>query len=86
MELRGDLARAEEMYRKALALYAEVGAASDGMASTTGNLGFLYEDKGDLDTACAHWRKARDLWREIGNAGEVEKYEGGLRKADFFGK
>jgi protein O-GlcNAc transferase len=77
--LRGDL-RAEETCRKALALDEKLGS-KEGMASGYGRLGILYQEKGDMTAARAHWRKARGMWREIGNAGEVEKYEGWLREA-----
>ena len=43
----------------------------------------LYQERGDMAQACAHWRRARDIWRQIGNAGEVAKYEGRMREAGF---
>ena len=70
--MREDLDRAEEMYRKALALSEELGH-KEGMASLCLNLGALYEGKGDMAAACAYLRKARDLWHEIGNPRKVRQ-------------
>ncbi len=78
---RGDLNGAEAYFRKAIALYAQIGGVSEGLANFTGNLGTLYQKRGDMAQACAHWRRARDVWRQIGNAGEAGKYEGWIRKA-----
>jgi tetratricopeptide (TPR) repeat protein len=71
---RGDLARAEEMHTKALELSDELGL-KEVMAHTFGYLDTLCKQKDDMDAACAHWRKACDLWHEIGNQGQAERCE-----------
>ncbi len=70
---RGELDRAEEMHKKALALDEALGR-KEGMASDYGNLGSLEHQRGNTAAACAHWTKARDLFRAMGspNAALVE--------------
>lgn len=81
MQLRvGELDAAIASYEKVLALGNRT-ADKTWTAVATGNLGIVYVKKGDMPKACGHWRKARDLWREIGNPDEAAKYEGWLRDA-----
>jgi tetratricopeptide (TPR) repeat protein len=61
----GDLDRAEEMYRKGLALDEALGRKA-GMASDYGNLGILYRTRGDLDRAEEMYRKSLALDEELG--------------------
>ncbi len=41
----------------------------------------IYQKQRDVRYACAHWRRARDIWQQIGNAGEVAEHDGWMRKA-----
>ena len=56
------------------------------MAIQYGNLGNLYQTRGDMDLACENWAKARDLYAEIGIAGTVEKITGWMDAAGCGGK
>jgi tetratricopeptide (TPR) repeat protein len=76
---RGELDRAEDMYKRFLELATELGS-KDGQAKANGNLGSLYQQKGDTSRACAYWVKARDLFREIGSP-ELEECQKLLREA-----
>jgi len=68
------------MHKKSLALNEELGR-KEGMAIQYGNLGLIAKQRGDMAQACAHWRRARDLYRQIGAKPMVEKVEGWMRKA-----
>ena len=69
---RGDLERAEEMYRKSLAINEKLGR-KEGMANNYGNLGNVYRTRGDLEKAEEMALKAltmnEELGREEGMAG-----------------
>jgi tetratricopeptide (TPR) repeat protein len=78
---RGDLDAAEEMLKKALAIYEALGLKQR-IASQYGNLGLIYRARGDLDAACASWRRALALFSEIGARPQVEQMKGRLRDAD----
>jgi len=54
---RGDLDRAEEMFKKSLAIEKKLGQ-QEGMADQYGRLGFLYETRGQLDRAEEMYKKA----------------------------
>ena len=66
---RGDLDRAEEMMRNALAINEELGR-KEGMASGYGNLGNLYETRGDLDRAEELLKQACSIYLTIGAGGK----------------
>ena len=77
-EMRGDLAKAEEMQLKALKLYEELGS-KEGMAATYANLGLIHEDWGNMAPACDCWRRARDLYREMGLTKQATEWEAWMR-------
>jgi protein O-GlcNAc transferase len=70
--------RTEEMHLKSLKLEEELGR-KDGIAITYGNLGGMYLETADKVHMCRCWRKARDLWREIGRPDEVAEFNSLLR-------
>ena len=53
------------MYRKSLEIEEQLGR-KEGMASDYGNLGIVYQDRGDLDEAEAIYRKALELDEQLG--------------------
>ncbi len=71
---RGDLDRAEEMYRKSMELDEALGR-KEGMASQYGNLGNLYQIRGEIDRAEEMYRKSLELFREVGAAPQIERVE-----------
>ena len=46
------------------------------MASEYGNLGNIYETRGDLDKAREYWEKSVRLFQEIGATTMVERVQG----------
>ena len=74
----GEPDRAEEMYRKALAIDEDLGR-KEGMASDYGNLGGLYADKSEFDRAEEMYQKSLALFRELGAADRIAHVEGLLR-------
>ena len=70
--IRGDLDRAEEMYRKSLAIEEALGR-KEGMANDFGNLGSLYSTRGDLDRAESMYRRSLELFQQIGATPQVEQ-------------
>ena len=73
---RGELDEAENMHRKALALNEELGG-KQGMALAYANLANIYDSKKRNSKMCECWKKARDLWREMGlndKAAEIEAW------------
>ncbi|MGD2110971.1 MAG: tetratricopeptide repeat protein, partial [Phycisphaerae bacterium] len=76
-QTRGDLDQAEKMHRKSLAIEEKLGRL-EGMAIQYGNLGTVYEQRGDVATAREYWTKARDLFEQIGIPHEVEKVQAWL--------
>ena len=72
---RGELDRAEEMYRKSLEIDEALGR-KEGMASNYGDLGNLYQIRGDLSAACGSWAKAKALFAEMGIPDKVQQVEG----------
>lgn len=66
------MAKAEEFYRKSLAIEQELGR-KEGMANAYGNLGLLYRRQRDLAKACEAWRTSRRLFKDVGAAPEIEK-------------
>lgn len=77
---RGDLDRAEDMHRKSIAMNESL-HRKEGMANQYANLGLVYEARGDATNACAHWRKSRDLFAQIGMPHMVTQVEGWMREA-----
>ncbi len=71
---QGDLDSAESTLRKALEIAEQLGITEQ-QAAIAGNLGIVYQLRKNMVQACAHWRRARDLWRQIGDEGEIAKYE-----------
>jgi len=67
------------MYLRARDLNDELGR-KEGVAINSGNLGNLYQQRGDTARACQHWARARDLFREIGSP-TAEQVEGWMRNA-----
>jgi tetratricopeptide (TPR) repeat protein len=78
---RHDLDQTEVMLKKSLAMEEHLGR-KEGMASDCGNLGNLYKRRGDMAQACSHWRRARDLFRELGMKPQIDQVELSLRAAN----
>ncbi len=93
----GELARAEEAFRKVLAL-AQAHQDKEKQAWAYGNLGLVYQTRGDLDKAEEMHRKALELNKTLGSeqgiaqalgnlgivywkSGELDKAEGMYRKS-----
>jgi tetratricopeptide (TPR) repeat protein len=62
---RGDLAGAEDLYRKSLEIEEKLGN-QEGMAADYGNLGLIYRTRGDLDGAEELHRKALEIEEKLG--------------------
>jgi tetratricopeptide (TPR) repeat protein len=77
-EERGDLDRAEAMYGRALAMN-EVLRRKEGIAAQYSNLGDVYKKRGDLAKACELWRRARELFLQVGARTQAERVTGFLR-------
>ncbi|MGH6887182.1 MAG: tetratricopeptide repeat protein, partial [Geminicoccales bacterium] len=75
--MRGELDRAEEMCKKALAINEKLGR-QEGMANQYGNLGGIAKDRGDIGRARKLWTQARDLFAKIGMPHQVETAQGWL--------
>jgi tetratricopeptide (TPR) repeat protein len=60
------LDKAEEMHSKALALHEALGS-KEGMAQNYGNLGIVYDTRGDLDKAEKMYRKSLALHEALGS-------------------
>lgn len=80
---RGDLDRAEKFYRESLALNEVIGSQI-GIAINYDNLGRLEEERGNRVAACAHWTKARDLYRALSSP-DAAKVEGWMREVNCGG-
>ncbi|MCP4594138.1 MAG: tetratricopeptide repeat protein, partial [bacterium] len=88
---RGDLDRAEEMFRKSLEIEEKLGRL-EGMASDYGNLGVIHRTRGDLDQAEEMHRKALEINEELGrlegmasdygNLGLIHRTRGDLDQAE----
>ena len=81
---RGELDRAEEMHRKALAINEKLGR-QEGMAGDYGNLGLIYQQRGELDRAEEMHRKSlaieEKLGRQEGMAQRLRQPRADLRDA-----
>ena len=62
------------MHQKALAIEEKLGR-KEGMANNYLNLGIIFRTRGDLGRAEELWRKALDLFREIGMKAMVKKVQ-----------
>jgi hypothetical protein len=65
------------MFQRDLKLSEELGS-KEGQAAATGNLGSLYQQRGDTARACQHWARARALYAEMGMP-DAEEYARALR-------
>ncbi len=65
LEAKGDLERAEAMYRRALEI-AEKLDQPETVAAEYGNLGNVLQTRGDLDGAEAMYRKAMEIFEKLG--------------------
>ena len=74
---RGELDRAEEMYRNALAIDEDLGH-KEGMANQYGNLGILYLTKGELDQAEEMFHKALAIDEDLGRKEGMASHYGNL--------
>ncbi len=75
----GDLDAAKSCYEHVMAM--GHAAASTQVAAATGNLGNIYKRQGDMDAACENWRKALELFRQVGMQPQIEQVEGWMRDA-----
>ena len=71
----GDLNGAERAYGRFLSLGNLVDDDDEIIAIATSNLGNLYQTRGDLDRAEAMYRKSLALFREVGAAPKIERFE-----------
>jgi tetratricopeptide (TPR) repeat protein len=69
---RGDLDRAEEMYKKSLEI-SEPGGLLELSANQYANLGSVYEQRGDVARAREYWARAVGLYERIGMPHMVAK-------------
>jgi len=87
---RGDLDKAEQMFRKGLQIDEKIGRL-EGIASDYGNLGLIYSTRGDLDKAEQMHLKSLEIEKklgrlegmasEYGSLGAVYEERGDLKKA-----
>ncbi len=73
-QIRNELDEALEMYEKTLEISEDFDLKHIS-APQYGNIGIISEEQGDYKKAHESWTKARDLWKEIGNVTQVEKYQ-----------
>jgi tetratricopeptide (TPR) repeat protein len=78
-QTRGELDKAEEMHLTSLKLEEGLGN-KEGMAVTYHNLGVIYQGKRDKAAMCECWRKARDLYQEIGLPDKVARVKKHLKQ------
>jgi len=89
-QTRGELDRAEEMLKKSLSIYEQLGS-KEGIANQYGNLGVIYQTQGDLDRAEEMLKKSLSIYEQLGskegmanqygNLGSVYKDRGDKSKA-----
>ncbi|MGH8471818.1 MAG: tetratricopeptide repeat protein, partial [Gammaproteobacteria bacterium] len=87
---RGDLDRAEEMFKASLAIFQKLGH-QEGMARQYGNLGNIYKTRGELDRAEEMHKKALAIDEKLdrlegmastyGNVGSIAKDRGDIARA-----
>ena len=63
-QIRGDLKKAEKVFRKAAELYGELGF-KEGEASAYGSIGNIYLTRGDLKKTEAMWNNSVQIMRDI---------------------
>ncbi len=78
--LKYDLDKAEEMYRKSLAINEALGR-KEGVASGYGNLGNVYQIRGDLDKAEELYRKSLAIEKKLGRREGIANQCGNLGNA-----
>jgi len=88
---RGELGKAEEMFRKGLEIDEKIGRR-EGMASDYGNLGLIYKTRGELGKAEEMHLKSLEIEKELGrregmaskygNLGLIYRRRGELGKAE----
>lgn len=74
------LDQAEEFLRKSLAISEELGN-QEAVAFLWGNLGIVYERRGELERAVEALERALDLFREVETERSTEVYETTLAQA-----
>jgi len=79
---RGDLDRAEEMYKKSLEI-SEPGEMLELRANQYGNLGVIYRTRGDLDRAEEMHTKALEINEKLGRLEGMASDYGNLGNIDF---
>lgn len=77
---RGDLDKAAEMSCKALRVNKGL-RHKEGMAINYNNLGTISEAQGELAEACRLWKKARDLFVDLGARDRAEAVERAMQKS-----
>jgi len=73
--LRGNLKEAESDYNRVLKLSTDEGNDKD-QAAALGNLGLIFDIRGELDKAEEFWEKAVELYKRIGMPHILEKVQG----------
>jgi tetratricopeptide (TPR) repeat protein len=76
----GDAEGAERCYGRAMAL-GNSAESQEAMGIAMGHLGLLANRRGDRAAACAMWRQAIDLFRQVGMQPQIEAVEGWMREA-----
>ncbi len=79
--LRGDLQKAEEMYKKSLAIHKRL-ANKEGIAVNFMNLGEVCKQRGDIEMTKGYWEKGLGLYNKIGMPHMVKKVEELIRGID----
>ena len=69
------------MHRKSLEISEKLGLL-EGTASDYGNLGVVYETRGDLAKARDFWRRSVELYQRIGMPQMVQKVQGWIDELD----
>jgi tetratricopeptide (TPR) repeat protein len=80
--MRGDFDLAEAMYKKSLAV-SEPSGLTELSANQHTHLGSLYMQRGDVIQAGGYWRKARELYRQIGMKPQADQIDALLRGGNF---
>ncbi len=73
------------MHRKSLEISEKLGLL-EGTASDYGNLGVVYETRGDLAKARDFWRRSVELYQRIGMPQMVQKVQGWIDELDQGGE
>ncbi len=78
VQIRGDLAAAEEYYLRGMAIDEELGS-KEGMAINLTNLGNVAQQQGDIALACERWARSQRLFAELGSP-TAEQVSGWMRE------